>query len=51
MIYQPPGGQASDLWIFNSFMFLLLHSGQARFFSSDGPLGAGISNSFWQSWH
>jgi hypothetical protein len=43
--YQPPGAHASDLWIFITLRFLLLHAGQARFLSSEGPFGAGISNS------
>ncbi len=49
--YQPPGAHASDLWILVTLIFLLLHSGQARFLSSEGPFGAGISNSCSQSWH
>ena len=49
--YQPPGAHASDLWMLVTLIFLLLHSGQARCLSSDGPFGAGISNSCSQSWH
>jgi S-adenosylmethionine:tRNA ribosyltransferase-isomerase len=45
--YQPPGGQASDLTILTLSIFLLLHSGQARLRSSEGPFGDGIINSAW----